>query len=841
MKLLCILLLCLFWTDAISQNTKLIKIENNWTFAKEGSIAFLPATVPGYVHSALISNKIIDSLYWGMNLEKYNYLGDTGWVYKTTIKLTKEQISYYNKTLIFEGIDTYADVYFNDSLILTTSNMFLAYQANVGLLLKEGNNTLLVHLKSPVKEAKKAYAKYDYYSNSQAKADDKNYMKFARKAQYQFGWDFARQLITTGLYRPVYLKLWNNTCINDLYIKQEELNSRIARISANIEIEANRSTSVDVQILVNNKLVKAKSTLQLHSGINQISIPFEIENPTLWWPTGSGSQYLYNISARIVEGKTQTNILNKRIGLRTIEFVNNYDKWGKSYYFKVNGVPIFMKGASYVPLDMMLPTVSEEKYKTMIENCVDANMNMLRIWGGGIYENDIFYDLCDEAGILIYHDFMFASRMPPCDTTFLFNLENEAIYQVKRLRNHPCMALWTGSNEVESAYFEGYMPKEYPKEVYENDFKKIFETLLPKVVKRYEPDISYVRSSPTTGADSIKVNKPGYGDTHAWTIWFAARDFDTKDRLSRFISEYGFVGYPAYTSMKKYLPESEMDTSSIVFKFHDAQNSGTQENIRSFIPRYYPQPRNMMEYTYISGIMQAEAMKISTELYRRNMPFCMGALLWQLNDLWPVTSWSLIDYYGQWKPVMYRLRESFAPVLISMEDLNDSIFVYCVSDEFNDRNVSLNLTTQDFSGKPISEINKTVLVKANSSVCVFKESSQKFTQGGDKQYLVIEASLNQNGFSIANNLYYFKRQKDLKLPIANVQYSFINENGNICIQISTDKLVKNLYLIDSKGEIHFSNNYFDLLAGRSVKVYLNKNITVEELKKRFSIFSLNEI
>jgi len=807
-----------------------------------GDSVLRPAKVPGYVHLDLLDNNIIDSLYWGMNPQKYNFVGDNSWIYKTIINLDKEQSNFKNKVLRFEGIDTYADIYVNDSLVLSTDNMFLAYEIDVTPFLNEGENQLLVHLKSPIKEAEKAIKKYPFYNTGHQKADEKNFRKYTRKAQYQYGWDWACTLIPSGIYRPIDLILFNTYKLNSVYYKQKEVDKAFANYEAQIEINSFEPKTVDFEILVDNKVISTEKNFKLTNGICTLSIPFTVKNPELWWPNGLGKQNLYSFTVNMIENG-KTIISNKQnIGIRTIEFINEYDSQGKSYYFKVNGNPVFMKGANYVPIDAMLPSVSKDRYEKMIRDCADANMNMLRIWGGGIYEDDIFYELCDKYGILIYHDFMFASQMPPADSTFLSNVKEEAIYQVKRLRNHACMALWSGGNETESAWFEGFMPKEYPREVYFVDHKKIFDTLLPDIVHKYHPEISYVRSSPTAGTDSISVNKEGYGDTHAWAVWFGRIDFDKAkmDRLSRFISEYGFIGYPPLSSIKKYLPEKEIDTASQVFKFRDAY-SGIQDIIKDFIDRYYPQPHNMLEFTYISGLIQAEAMQTSNEIYRRNKPYCMGALLWQLNDVWPVASWSLVDYYGQWKPIMYRTKESFAPVLLSLDQENDSIYVYCVNDKLIDINAKLTLSVIDFLGKEICRKEKNIIIGSNKSQMVYKDAVGVFTAGNNPGSVVLKAQLSDNKGIISSGLHYFKRCKDLKLPEANIEYSITTENGKSFIELKSDKLVKNLYVIDSEGDMHFSNNYFDLLPREKMRIEIENITSQKKIQERISLLNLNQI
>jgi beta-mannosidase len=818
-----------------------IFLHNNWQFAIKEDTLFRPAKIPGYVHTDLIHNNVIDSLYWGKNPEKYNFVGDTGWVYRTTIQLSPEKMDYKNKQLIFEGVDTYADIFLNDSLILSTENMFLEYKADISDQLHDGKNELEVHFKSPIKEAQKIIDDYPFYTKEHAQADANNYRKFIRKAQYQFGWDWAPPLIPTGLYRPVKLLLYDNSYITDVYFRQKQLTDEIAKLDADIAIESDCSLQSKLQVRINDQVIKQRP-VNLKKGTNKIRIPFTIENPKRWWPNGLGDQYLYKATISLTKNSQIIDNFCDDIGLRTIEFVNKFDVRGKSYYFKVNDVPVFMKGANYIPLDAMIPSVTKERYNEMLNNCVEANFNMLRIWGGGIYESDYFYELCDRKGILIYQDFMFASNMPPADSAFVKNVEKEAIYQVKRLRNHPSIALWAGGNEVESAWFEGFMPDGYPQEVYTKDFKKIFDDLLPGVVEKYHSEISYVRSSPTTGTDSILVNTPGYGDTHAWGVWFSKIDFQDaqNNRLSRFISEYGFIGYPPYTSMQRYIPKSEMDTSSAVFKFHDAYE-GIQNTIRDLIDRYYPQPNNLQEFVYISGIMQAEAMRISNEIYRRNKPFCMGALLWQYNDVWPVASWSMVDYYGQWKPIMYRTKESFAPIILSTAQKNDSIYVYCVNDEPEDYNCKLNLNVQDFSGEKIWTDQKSIEIKKNASQMIYSESIANITDNNPLGNLLVQLSLQNGKEEMATKLHYFKRCKNLNLTDAKLWYKITNQSQATIIELKANALLKNLYLVDKKGDLHFSNNYFDLLPGKPVQIKINKKLAPVQLNKRLSFMSLNEV
>lgn len=817
-------------------------IDSDWKLKKSGNTTWLQATVPGYVHLDLQQAGIIDSLYWAMNPRKYNDVGDTSWLYQTEFQVSHTQSSYVNKTIVFEGIDTYADVYLNDSLILVTDNMFLQYEANVAGVIKEGSNILRVKVKSPVRETRKIIQRYPFYSPEHANADANNIRKFARKAQYQFGWDWACPLIPSGIYRPVKLKFWDDFRITNVYIRQGSITTDKAILEADVEVESIVDKDATFQIKVAGMEKPVELSQAVEKGTKVYTIPFTIDNPRLWWPNGLGSQELYTITTSLKTDAQVTDSSSCRLGLRTIEFVNDFDQEGRSYYFKVNGVPVFMKGANYVPIDAMLPSVTPDRYKAMIDNCKQANMNMLRIWGGGIYENDVFYDLCDEAGILIYQDFMFASSMPPADEAFLDKVEREATYQVRRLRNHACMALWAGGNETESAYFEGFMPKEYPKEVYYKDHKKIFDELLPTVVKKHHPEISYVRSSPTTGTDSIVVNTPGYGDTHAWSVWFGKIDFNKAktERLSRFISEYGFIGYPAYSSMQRYIPKNKMDTATDVFKFRDAY-PGIQATIKDFIKRYYPAPANLEEFIYVSGLVQAEAMQVSNEIYRRNKPYCMGALLWQLNDVWPVASWSLVDYYGQWKPVMYRTRDSFAPVIVSVEQTADSLRVHGINDTQQAINATLHIEVVRFDGTITFTKAEPVTLKENANEKISRTSLRSLLLPEQFKNHVIKISLiNQNNI-IGSALHYAVRVNKLQLPKAKIELRWIEKEGKTAVELKSDVLAKNVYLIDAQGELHFEDNYMDLMPGIPHQIFIKQAGNPEEFRKRVSLFSLNEM
>jgi beta-mannosidase len=837
---------------SVEKDTNLMvqqELNGNWTFNQVGENEWLPATVPGTVHTDLIANNKIEDPFYRLNEHDLQWIDKVDWEYKTTFTVDKTLLQKDKIELDFKGLDTYADVFVNGKKVLEADNMFREWKANVKKALKVGVNELHIVLRSPITEGIKKYDTQGFVipvsENDQAingeVEDGKMVSVYTRKAGYHFGWDWGPRLVTSGIWRPVTLNAWDAADILNLQIVQNNVAEKEATFTSVFEIDAVKNGIATLSIK-NDSILLASAIFELKKGIAKYSVDFKIKNPQLWWAVGLGEPHLYNISGELdIEGRKVTE--NTRIGIRTLELIRDKDDHGTSFYFKLNGHPVFMKGANYIPNDVFLPRVSEENYRTVVETAKLSNNNMLRIWGGGVYEEDIFYDLCDENGILVWQDFMFACAMFPGDEAFLENVKHEAIDNVKRLRNHPSIALWCGNNEILAAWEGwGWKQKEEAKSQENADkiwqaYVDIFHKTLPDVVEELDPQRSYWGSSPSSGmgvpADLVN------GDEHYWGVWWGKEPFETyATHLPRFMSEYGFQSFPEIATVRKYALPEDYDIFSEVMKSHQRSSIGNG-TIEYYMLKEYKRPKDFESFLYVNHVLQAEGIKFGLEGHRRAMPFNMGSLYWQINDCWPVASWSSTDYYQNWKALQYYVKKGFEQVLVSPYIEGVKLRVGIVNDRLEKVNAQLKLKLMDFDGEVIWEEASIVEIPANSSDVYYDANRWEFTYRKNLLNLVFTAELIEDGKTLSKNTFYFRPFKELKVEAPRVEYSISKSDSGFDIELKTDKLAKNVYLqiADEKG--FFSDNYFDLLPDEKVSINLKTKITEDKLNEVLSVRTLD--
>ena len=825
------------------------EISSNWTFHQADKDEWLPATVPGCVHTDLLANGKIEDPFYRLNEHKLQWIDKVNWEYKTTFNIDPDAIKRDRIALDFKGLDTYADVFVNGTQVLSADNMFREWLVDVKPQVKEGANELRILFRSPIIEGLKKYDANGYVipvsDNDQAVngevPDGKMVSVYTRKAGYHFGWDWGPRLVSSGLWRPVYLTVWDDARIENLQLKQNSVSEKEASLTAVFEIEANTDNEATVTIQ-NDGNELARTNIKLTKGISTYPVDFKIENPKLWWTNGLGEAHLYNIKGKLEIGERITE-KSERIGIRTLQLVRDKDANGTSFYFKLNGVPVFMKGANYIPNDVFPARVTDEMYQKVINTSKISNFNMLRIWGGGIYENDRLYDLCDQNGILVWQDFMFACAMFPGDDAFLENVKQEAADNIKRMRNHPSIAMWCGNNEILAAWFGwGWKQKEEAKSKENADkiwksYTDIFHHILPDAVATYDPGRSYWDSSPCAGmGNPSDLNN---GDDHYWGVWWGKDPFKMyATHIARFMSEYGFQSFPEMKTVKQYATPEDYDIFSEVMKSHQRSSIGNG-TIEYYMLQDYKKPKNFESFLYVNHVLQAEGIKFALEGHRRAAPFCMGSLVWQINDCWPVASWSSTDYYQHWKALQYFAKKGFEPVLVSPYTNNDSLKVDIINDKLSEIKAQLVTKVLDFDGKEIWKETKDVTVPANSSNTFFGTKNSDFMKNvqANKQLLVVE--LVENNVIISTNTLYFKPIKDVLLPKPDVKFEINAVQDGFEISLSTDKLSKNLYLTIGDEEGFFSDNYFDLIPAQPVKIKLETKLTKEKLQEVFAIQTLD--
>lgn len=793
-----------------SEKLPIIKnIHTNWLFKSQNDSIWHSATVPGNVHSDLLDNQLIENPFVLNNEEKVQWVSDSAWVYKTSFKLSDKMLKKNHIDLIFEGIDTRAKIYINGNYQLDTDNAF----RNYSIALKD------IPLKE-INELKLVFDKANFIKHGKTPFENRVY---TREAQFQDGWDWGPKLNTVGIWKDVYLKAWDHVLVKDIYIQQDSIVNNKAFLSAKIKIQNPDKKEVFGKITVNNTAYKSVTNTS-----SLIKIPIIIENPELWWTHNLGKPYLYNFKIEIESERTIIEKKTLKKGIRTIELITKKDSVGQSFYFELNGKPIYAKGANYIPQNSLQNKVTPQKYKKLLSDVVAANMNMLRVWGGGIYENDIFYDLCDEKGILVWQDFMFACAMYPGDVEFLANVEQEAEYQVKRLRNHSSIALWCGNNENSEGWKRwGWQQgkTQIEKNKIWKDYLKVFDQLLPNIVAK-NSSTSYWESSPKYGRGNPKHKTEG--DAHDWGVWHDAFPFEHfENNVPRFMSEFGFQSFPSFEVIKYINQKDSIDLSTDAIRSHQKHSRGF-DLINQYMNRDYFIPESSEDYVYVSQLLQAKGVVMAIEAHRRAKPYNMGSLYWQLNDCWPAISWSGIDYFGNWKALHYKAKKAFENVLISTIKTKYDYETYIVNDSLQDISGTLKLKIIDFYGQEIWSNTKEVFVKANSSQKVYHIPQVDIYRAG---YLYIIE------FNSSKSLYYFAKPKDLDLPKGIISREIIKTKHGFLITLKSTVLQKDIFLY-TKVKGHFSNNFFDLLPNQEMIIeFKTDEKTMDDLQFK----TLNQI
>lgn len=814
-------------TASAYQKPQVCTLHSDWTFCQVGDTLWSDAKVPGTIHQDLLNHNRIPNPFYGMNEEAVQWVENEDWMYRTSFVVTEEQLNRDAAVLELDGLDTYADVFLNGALILRSDNMFVGHKVPVKPVLRKGENRLLIRFRSAVKEALPQWETngFDYPADSDHSS--KRVSIYTRKAPYSYGWDWGIRLATCGIWRPVRLVFSDVARIEDYYVRQASVSASKADVDNRLEITNVTSQPVSALLKVAyhysaNDTKEVQKQIELRPGENTVSLPVMIDNPHLWMPNGWGEPSLYKFTASVSVDGVEVASQERQVGLRSIRVVMEDDEHGKSFYFEVNGHPMFAKGANFIPDDALLPNVTTERYKRIFEDVKAANMNMLRVWGGGIYEDDKFYDEADRNGILIWQDFLFACTTYPHDPLFLKRVEAEAEYNIKRLRGHASLAMWCGNNEIyEGVRYWGWKNK-YTAEAFaemNRGYDVLFRQLLPDMVKRFDSDRFYMHGSPYEAnwgrPESWKI-----ADSHNWGTWYGRKPFESFDsEIPRFMSEYGFQAFPEMKTIRTFAEEKDFELESPVMNAHQKATIGNAL-IKQTMGLYYKVPAKFEDLVYVGLVLQGQGMRHGIEAHRRNRPYCMGSLFWQLNDSWPVVSWSSIDYYGNWKAMQYQSQRAFAPVLINAIKEGDDLCVYLISDDLQDRDdVRLTVELMDFDGKSHGKWAHSGKLSANTSMLFLKKRVDEFLSKQDAATSFLRFTLKaKNGASLADEVFYFAYPKDQKLPEARIETSVKKRGEAIEMTLKADKLARDIFIEVPVQGVRFSDNFFDLLPGQRKKI-----------------------
>lgn len=842
-----------------------IDLHSGWEFRQApaepaaSEAPWRPATVPGDVHLDLLANKLIPEPFARDNEPKLQWISEANWQYRTTVQADAALLRREHVELVFEGLDSEADVLVNGHAVLHSENSFRGWRVDVKPYLHSGANRLEVDFTSPMKSGARLAA-FDKYRGS-GPARDKTYL---RKPAYEYGWDWGPIFVTSGVWRPVRLEAWDGARIEDLYIRQRAISPSVARIEAEVTVVATAPGKGTVELAwqrgsagspagANNGNV-TRQTVELTAGVNHITLPVQIEKPALWYPAGYGDQALYTWKASVSDAGHEDDTRTTSTGLRSVELRRNYDKFGRSFEFVVNGIPVYAKGADVIPFDSFPSRVTEAQYRYILQSARDSNMNMVRLWGGGYYETETFYRIADELGIMIWHDFMFGNDWQPGSTRFREEVEREAEYQVTRLRNHPSIVLWCGNNETEISLswannsIVHAMDTAGRVRIWQ-DYLLLFSSVLPRVVERLNSETPYWPSSPSGNYEDDLPAGQHTGDAHNWDVWHGRVPFSTYEtHHERFVSEYGFQSFPEMRTVESFTdPADRTSIFTPVMLSHQKNNEGNSL-IQDYMLKDYQEPKDFASFLYASQVLQAEGIKIGAEHLRRIRPENMGGLYWQLNDCWPVASWSSIDYFGRWKALQFYARRFYAPLLVSPHLEDGSLAIWAISDKPAPTEAELRVRLMNFSGTVLREEKTSVTLPALSSAIYQRLPLAGLLPGTpDLGQVIAVVDLSVGGEIVSRNFSYLVATKTVQLPQATISTELTPAPGGFRLKLSSPVLARDVHVVlnlpepnrPNQGDVNtLSDDFITLLPNEPAEITLHTTASADSLRSAIKVVSL---
>ena len=813
-------------TNPLIQN-----LDKSWTVTTDTLNIKMQVDVPSVIQADMYEDGLIPHPYKSNVESQLLWIPQHEWTYTLDFEAEDYILREDVVELVFEGLDTYADVWFNGEKIIHADNMFRTYSCDVKDLIKE-NNTIKVKFYPFDKERDSLIETYPLRFPE----------KYAvmRKAAYQNGWDWAPRYMNMGIWQPVYLKAWTRSTICSASVITKEIHDGKADLFFETRIDADVEHNISLRLYQENEKILDQN-IELKKGTNYYSFPFEVLNPELWYPNELGEQNFYSFSLQMVDNDKEKIIEERNItmGIRTVEMVEEPDSIGTAFYFKVNGIPLYMKGANYIPEEMITSWMSRDKTKKLLEQCVgDAHMNMLRIWGGGIYPPDYFYEICDSLGILVWQDFMFAGSTYPYTDEFVDNVREEAKKQVIRYKNHPSLALWCGNNEISEGYYNwgwqnsmNWSDEEY-KEM-KDGYDKLFEEMLDEVVSTYDKSRPYWPSSPKNGwgrAASLTE-----GDVHYWGVWWGELPYEMyREKVGRFNSEFGYQSYPSMATLK--MIDDNPDFDNEIIQAHQKHNRG-EKLIMDHVVRYFGEPKDFEDYVYKSQLSQAYGMEIAISAQRASRPRSMGSLYWQLNDAWTSISWSSIDYLGNKKALHYKLDEIYAPILLGLNDNGDDNYKLWISNDLQrDIDGRVRVIVEDMEGNQLYAFSETVDVKANSCFNLSNLININVIENKESECYA-RIIFMEDDTILSERLHFFTYPKDLKLIKTDLNPKITFNDGKYYLTFNSEVFVKDVYVTASVPG-NFSDNFFCILPNASQTIVFEPE---EEDKKnvKFNFQMLN--
>ena len=821
-----------------------------WQFRQGGAKEWLPASVPGGVHTDLLASNKIPDPFVADNEKKVQWIAESDWEYRRTFSVEKNLARQERQFLVCDGLDTLAEVSLNGRPLGKADNMYRRWSWEVGGLLKAGENELRIVFRAPVGFIKARQAEKPLLGGGDIPGGP-----HLRKAPCQWGWDWGPKLPPIGIWKDIRLEGYSLARLEDVHIRQSHTGGKVT-VRAEVSVRQWKESGLQVTLKITAPDGKVQTVkvepVRDHDGVPFCNLQSEIKNPQLWWPNefpspslgAGGSQSLYKVEVILESGRSVLDSQTFQVGLRTLELRREPDRWGESFTFVVNGVPIFAKGADWIPADSFPTRISDASMEQLIHDAAAAHMNMLRVWGGGFYEEERFYDLCDRYGILVWQDFTFACGVYPEDEAFAENVRVEAVENVRRLRHRASLALWCGNNEMEQGWVDWKWndPEDPVVQSLKAGYDRMFHRLLPAVVAAEDPDRPYWPSSASSGVAFTNPNGQVRGDTHYWEVWHGRKPFTAyREQFPRFMSEFGFQALPPYKTVQTYAAPEDQNMTSYVMEHHQRSGSGNGLMVGQMTDTFR-MPRDFQSLVYLSMVLQAEGIRYGVEHWRRNRERVSGTLIWQLNDCWPVASWSSIDYFGRWKALHYAARRFYAPVLLSIEDKAESMGIFVTNDTVRGWTGEVRWSLETVGGKRLKAGTEKVAVKALAAAEIGKLDFHRQVTDENRRGLVFVAELWKGREWIARQVALFAPNKHLELADPQLVAKVSLKGEQLVIELAAKSLARFVELELAGADVVFSDNYFDLPAGRSVTVTcpLPEGWSLEQARAALRVRSLHD-
>lgn len=785
------------------------------------------ATVPGVVHLDLMRNDLLPDPFLGMNEQQAAWVEENDWWYRKEFEVSDAFLKGNRVLLRFEGLDTFATIWLNGEKVGSTDNMFIPWEFPVTPFLVSGRNVLVVKFASPS-------ATLERMERERGKLVAAFYSPrpYGRKAQYSFGWDWGPRLPTSGVWRPVSLIAYGDLRIRHLHVTPtpHEDGSATFRISAEVGSAVSSEVELSISISCDGEQYSSSINGSVSPGENCLDADYRIPSARLWWPAGYGDQPLYTVRVSIRRSNEVLDDALKTTGVRKVELLQEDDPQGKSFIIKVNNVPVFFKGANWIPADSFLPRVTKQDYSHLLDMTLSANMNMLRVWGGGVYESDEFYSLCDQKGIAVWQDFMFSCAEYPEQQSFHEKVRTEARAVVKSLRTHPSIFLWCGNNENDWGFYQKSWGMR--REAFLG--RTIYHAILPKVCAELDPTRPYWPSSPFGGENP---NSEHEGDRHSWPACHdkVADKPGLRWDNGRFISEFGFQAPPVMSMIRDFAGEED-DFLSPVMRHHDKLGEGALDDLLRLVSHYFPQPSRMEEIVTVAQVCQGELLREAIEHWRRRKFRTSGVLIWQINDCWPAISWSLIDYWHNPKAGYYIVRRAFAPVLLSLVHEEHHVQVWLVNDTAHPISGTARLVLFDFDGTPLHTTQVPVSAPPHSSVLAAAKNLQELGFLDPTRHFIY-ARLAERGQDPIEATLFFSRFREIRMRRPSLTWEAKKVGEQAFEVVLQSRSFAKAVGLEMKPAAAFSDNFVDLVptAKKSIVVTTKREMDLQEFLDKLTV------